>query len=56
MRISITSVLEHPLRSSMKNMELARNSRFFPKVFGSGVAGAGRVWQQVCGAELEKLE
>jgi hypothetical protein len=40
----------------MKNMELAPNSRFSFGVSGSGVPGAGRIWQGVRGVELEKLE
>jgi hypothetical protein len=47
---------EHPLRSFIKNMELAPNSRFFSRVSGSRVFGARRVWQEVRGAKLEKLE
>jgi hypothetical protein len=37
-------------------MELAPNSRFFSRVSGSRVFGARRVWQEVRGAKLEKLE
>jgi len=53
-RVGVKPVfLEHFLRSSKKNMELASNSKFF---FGVGVAGAERVWHDMLVKLVKFLE
>lgn len=45
--------LEHPLRSSIKALELILKSTFFS---GVSIVGAGSVWQDDFEAELQNLK